>query len=344
MPAMTGIGRTLNLTGQRFGKLVALEIIGKYGTNNIWRLACDCGRFHQANTSDLRRGYVMSCGCSRWTLNEVPSNAVISEAVRRYDSGESAEAVSASMGLSTTTVLKRVRSSGVTIRKCRERTLPLNELAFDVLTSDAAYWLGFLFADGYVQPIRGKRAAQIKLILAEKDSAHLYAFAAFLESGHAIRHKVHNGSYGSNPCVNIDIPSTRLAKVLGTYGMRGVKTERMPVPELLQNRDFWRGVVDGDGSVLIVPRNDGRQPHPVLQLVGSRQIVFGFLNFVNKLHLTKINPKYVAAQHIWRVKFTYHAARKAIHALYSDASTSLARKKVVADRVLATYVPSGRAA
>jgi hypothetical protein len=46
-----------DLTGQRFGNLVALR-----RESNRWACACDCGVEHHARVGDLNRGSVTSCG------------------------------------------------------------------------------------------------------------------------------------------------------------------------------------------------------------------------------------------------------------------------------------------
>lgn len=54
----------IDITAQRFGKLVALEVIekGKH-RGAIWRCQCDCGKECKAYGSQLRFGTRISCGC-----------------------------------------------------------------------------------------------------------------------------------------------------------------------------------------------------------------------------------------------------------------------------------------
>ena len=53
-----------DITGERFGKLTALRPTGqKVGTNVVWLCQCDCGELTKVNTSNLRTGNVLSCGC-----------------------------------------------------------------------------------------------------------------------------------------------------------------------------------------------------------------------------------------------------------------------------------------
>lgn len=55
----------LDLTGQRFGKLTAIERAGTTAKGNaLWRCACDCGNEKIANATLLRRGDIVSCGCA----------------------------------------------------------------------------------------------------------------------------------------------------------------------------------------------------------------------------------------------------------------------------------------
>lgn len=55
----------LDLSGQRFGKLVALERVSSEKQGTIWRCDCDCGKTHDVLIGGLRSGRVISCGCSR---------------------------------------------------------------------------------------------------------------------------------------------------------------------------------------------------------------------------------------------------------------------------------------
>ena len=54
-----------NLTGQRFGRLVAVEPLKKRSKTGavIWRCQCDCGGSIEAPLTQLTQGYRKSCGC-----------------------------------------------------------------------------------------------------------------------------------------------------------------------------------------------------------------------------------------------------------------------------------------
>lgn len=55
----------LDLTGQRFGRLLVLHEIEKKppSLEPRWLCKCDCGNTKEANTMNLRSGDVRSCGC-----------------------------------------------------------------------------------------------------------------------------------------------------------------------------------------------------------------------------------------------------------------------------------------
>jgi len=55
--------KALDLSGKRFGKLIAIERIGRKGSFALWVFRCDCGNEKQATTQLVMRGHTQSCGC-----------------------------------------------------------------------------------------------------------------------------------------------------------------------------------------------------------------------------------------------------------------------------------------
>ena len=60
----------LNLTGHRFGRLVAIKRNGidQHSQNALWLCQCKCGNKTTVSTSLLRTGNTKSCGCLRREL------------------------------------------------------------------------------------------------------------------------------------------------------------------------------------------------------------------------------------------------------------------------------------
>lgn len=59
--------RSLDLTNQRFGNLLALRSTNKRNNNKsiIWLCQCDCGKKCEVDSSSLVTGNTKSCGCQR---------------------------------------------------------------------------------------------------------------------------------------------------------------------------------------------------------------------------------------------------------------------------------------
>lgn len=57
------MGKFIDLTGQRFGKLVVLERAKGNSKQINWLCKCDCGRTTVVQGSNLKNGHIRSCGC-----------------------------------------------------------------------------------------------------------------------------------------------------------------------------------------------------------------------------------------------------------------------------------------
>lgn len=55
--------KRLQIEGERFGKLVALEPCGTKRGRVQWKCICDCGRISEVSSSNLFNGRTTSCGC-----------------------------------------------------------------------------------------------------------------------------------------------------------------------------------------------------------------------------------------------------------------------------------------
>lgn len=64
------MGKRIDLTGQRFGRLVVISFAGRNKQNYaMWNCTCDCGGHITTRGADLRNGSTTSCGCSRKSIN-----------------------------------------------------------------------------------------------------------------------------------------------------------------------------------------------------------------------------------------------------------------------------------
>ena len=57
------MSKLIDMTGQRFGRLVVIERAGTVKNKTVWRCVCDCGNTTTAVSYHLRKGIKLSCGC-----------------------------------------------------------------------------------------------------------------------------------------------------------------------------------------------------------------------------------------------------------------------------------------
>ena len=57
------MGKIIDLTNQRFGRLIVTEYIGRINKHSIYKCKCDCGGETTTTSNNLRRNHTLSCGC-----------------------------------------------------------------------------------------------------------------------------------------------------------------------------------------------------------------------------------------------------------------------------------------
>lgn len=128
--------------------------------------------------------------------------------------------------------------------KTDHRQYTLNEAAFDLpITPEAAYWAGFLMADGFIT-LNESRAPMIGLDLSVVDRERVEAFRAFLGAEHPITtRKIETG----DSCRFL-VRSQRVIDALAALGIVPGKTNHEKASDVVaSSEDFWRGYWDGDG-------------------------------------------------------------------------------------------------
>jgi hypothetical protein len=261
------------------------------------------------------------------------------EIALRYSRGETSAEIAPDFAIAPASILAIVRGQGVPTRRTLWRR-DLNHEAFDVLTSGAMYWIGFLFADGHIGKKRisssGKlKSAGITVNLSAKDREHLEKLKLFLGSSHALSicergHKAFEGSKGT---ASLTVYSDSLAGRLMHLGMVAPRTA---APELAMSPDFWRGVVDGDGWLI---REKGIVRR--IGLCGNRELVEQFKAFV-RLHCpyNRANLKRLqSTTKIVSFEVSYNDAYTIADLLYNNDRVALDRKKALAMDMLSRPRP-----
>lgn len=173
------------------------------------------------------------------------------EIVPEYLAGSSTVALSKKYGFHCSSIRSYLIKNGVTLRsnKVNSKKYKADDRVFEVIdTEEKAYWLGFLYADGYVSSTNGKR---IGLALSTKDYKHLEKFKSFLNSDYPISVYTSSGYSNTEYCRMI-ITSEKMYEDLVSHGVVEHKTNVLEYPYWLDSdlqKHFLRGYIDGDGCI-----------------------------------------------------------------------------------------------
>jgi hypothetical protein len=63
------MGRYIDLTGKKFGRLLAIKYAGcEENGGALWDVRCECGNVFTTSARNLVHGFTRSCGCLRRDL------------------------------------------------------------------------------------------------------------------------------------------------------------------------------------------------------------------------------------------------------------------------------------
>lgn len=280
--------------------------------------SCTLARKFRENGIELRPRY------PELSTNEIES------IVNRYQDGETVTEISFDLKHSQDFISDTLRKAGVKLRSRPEflilahqkdgnnykRKYPIDESAFETVAEESAYWAGFLMADGCVH------SSNVSLTLQHRDLSHIEKFRDFLKSSHKIS-TISVKSPSSDkfyPQATYTFSSAKIVNSLKIFGITPRKSLTAKVKGLENNRHFWRGVIDGDGSLGL----DKRGNTAYISLVGSQYLMKQFLSFVKSI----VDTKAKVNQHhsIFAVGLACQKAFDVISVLYNDCNIYLDRK------------------
>lgn len=203
-------------------------------------------------------------------------------------------------------------------------------------TEDKAYWLGFLYADGYVRIIKN-RSGELKLKLKKSDRNHIELFKKCIETTvniteHISKVTVNEKTYYSE-IVQIIICNTKIVKNLFEHGCFNNKTFKITLPKLDDNLmvHFIRGYFDGDGC--ISKRNNNNNNYTI-SFLGNEIFINQLRNYLIENCLN--NERIYINNHgsIKKLNISYiENCRKIKNYLYGNSTIYLKRKKDIFDSI-----------
>lgn len=235
----------------------------------------------------------------------------------------------------------------------------MNHAAFDCvpLTEAAAYWLGFLMADGCVHDGKPSQAGRspngirnphgynppqssISLDLGVADADHVRAFAVFVGiDPMKVSDTRHHGK-----SAELRFTSAPMAATLARYGITPRKSLTACSVGVADNRHFWRGVVDGDGCMTIRTCHNkfSTALSPGVHLVGSSPLVAQFTEYARLVAPeSRLFVGRCQKSRAWQTSTSGRFAMSIIRELYTDCTIALPRKLELAQRILADFDASG---
>lgn len=204
-----------------------------------------------------------------------------------------------------------------------------NELKFDnavfdtIDTEEKAYWLGFLFADGYVSSVDNT----VELSLMGSDKDHLEKFKDFLK----VKREVHVGISKCNGKVfsrcRLSVTDKHFHNILVSKGCVPNKSLILAFPNnsIFTSEDliihFIRGYVDGDGCVY-----KGSSNYSIFSIVGTKEFLEGIKNVFPNLFTSIYYKDKRRLKNTYFLELSAEKSAKFGDALYANATIFLERK------------------
>jgi len=183
-------------------------------------------------------------------------------------------------------------------------------------TEEKAYWLGFLYADGYVDEKEGL----IILGLKAEDGEHINKFRTFLQTDAPYQDKINNGGHAYRFFRLYDKQLVADLNRQGLYKKKSLTLQPafiMP-PELVIH--WTRGVFDGDGS--IYPHTSPRASERYYMGLVGTEAMLTFIQSIwdvkRKLDFNRSVPKFTICKK--------EEVNRVLKLLYDDSTVYLQRK------------------
>jgi hypothetical protein len=253
------------------------------------------------------------------------------DVLEQYELLKNIHKVAEYFNVSITPIKKILKLNGVDVTN---RRYEVNHNYFDEIdTEEKAYWLGFLYADGYVR--KRKNGGSLTLKLSIKDEKHLLMFKKHIESKHKIFHseskvKTKKGNISLSKNCFIRVCSNKFIENLINQGCIQKKTFTIERPKINDDliHHFIRGYFDGDGTVRFVEKKRSS--------TGFACASEKFREFIiNELYDNGITIKYYGGIHLHIQNKVDN--NKFYNYIYNNATIYLERKKEIYERFREYY-------
>lgn len=244
----------------------------------------------------------------------------VDQLVERYTNGESVPSICKELPCSEDTALYLLRARGVVIRNMEQvkfyKGYTINELAFSDVNEEAcAYFYGWLLTDGCLS----KKSVSIEL--ASRDEELLIGLQSYLQSSNTIRKRSRLDKRTGNTYhqSSFAFSHTPIVDRLKAFGLESRKSLMERCPEVfINNRHFWRGVIEGDGCISKTSNK--------LEVCGGKELVEAFTSYCSRVCLD-YTPKIKMGgkMHVGYV-CTKSQVKVVLDEIYTNCNYKLSRK------------------
>ena len=190
-----------------------------------------------------------------------------------------------------------------------------------------AYWLGFLYADGYILSKRKHSSKKMGLALSIKDEKHMRKFKNFMNTDAPIK-IYENYTFNKKYC-RLLFTGDYICNTLIDKGMLEHKSLILLFPSIHQVpeefiRHFLRGYFDGDGSIVKRSKKESSKAYTI-SLLGTKEFLSHIIKKYNlKCKLEK--KKGVETNNYYIRIHSINEVEKVLDYIYKDSNIYLDRK------------------
>lgn len=260
----------------------------------------------------------------------VLSEEVTSKVIMMYKEQPSLRRIQKELNLTQKVVKRTLIENGITlIVDNRDRSLnrgfkPNLEAFTDFTDEKQLYYYGLLLADGNLHK------NVVSIILKYCDATILEPLAEYFGEGYTVQKKVVRGE----DYARLAISHYRVTENLVKQGFEPAKSMKERIPNFYDGsytmRHFWRGFVDGDGTV--------RFPNNIrdVRLLGSKEIIDVFISFVEMYGncAKRSAVKHPVTKDCYTIQYNGKDASEIAYILYHDCNIALERKWIKAKELI----------
>lgn len=249
-------------------------------------------------------------------------NIAVQEYINTPESERSAAAIARKYGLNRKTIIAYAKEAGFTPTQHHNKP-DFNNTAFDEIdTEEKAYWLGFLYADGFICA----KSNHVGLTLALADIEHLKKYNKFLNYPKGLVVKQNGVDKQGQPlwACSTEFRDSHMWEALNSKGCVPNKSLIIKFPDIKMFKDpslvrhFVRGYWDGDGSLGIYNNIN------YVSVIGTQSLLNGIQEYCGIPGYMRHKSGENEAVHC--LKYTNLKAFKVATWLYEGATIYLDRK------------------